>query len=63
LFNGHLKLTLDLIRQHDGNNRLPTEGSFWPSIMILNENSSPLLVLYHTNIILVLLRTVRFIDI
>lgn len=37
------KLTLDLNRQHDGNDTLPTEGSFWPSVAIMNENPSPLL--------------------
>lgn len=37
------ELTFGVNRQHDGNDRLPTEGSFWLSIVIVNENLPPLL--------------------
>lgn len=56
------QLTLGVNSQNDGNDGLPTEGSFWLSIVIVSENLPPLLDFYHTKIILVLLRSMRLID-
>lgn len=65
-FDFHLKviseLTLDLNSHRGGNDRLPAREVFLLSIVIGNENPSPLLDLHHIKIILVLLHSMRLIN-